>query len=135
MPGRVNGGSFRLRGLEEWEALMANQGERKPTLGDLMVAVAAVAAGIALDKHTHRPPALPSCMVQSASSFQMIRSGIGYVSPVLIAGTVACMVIRLGQPRPSLRQLADFPGAMAVGSAFMVIAFGYSWMLIQLALG
>jgi hypothetical protein len=99
-----------------------------------MAIVGAIAIGFAAYKFSNRPQS-PSRMVSNAAIFQSFRAGIGYASPVLIAGTIGCVAFRLRRRRPPLKDLADLPGAMAVASASLVIAFGYCWMGVQLAMG
>lgn len=96
---------------------------RKFTLADIMILVAASAAGLALAR----------TVLKTQNSPWYFAYPMGAGSPIVLGLTVGLLVIRLRKPRPAARRLFRQPGAaaslvalasVAVWSVFLGIAAG-----------
>jgi hypothetical protein len=68
-------------------------------------------------------------------SFLAIQLGISALTPYLAALTAAVLVVRLRQPRPSLRRIGRQPGMVASTTATAAMAIGGVWIGSLLAAG
>jgi len=99
--------------------------ERRLTMADLMILVAATAIGIALTRsvvaaiYTEADRADSYLSVGWYKIYWRTVSGTG-----LSVATVTILVLRLRSPRPSLRRLARQPGAMACAAATLNMVIG-----------
>jgi hypothetical protein len=109
---------------------------RRPNLGDLMILIAAAAAGLALHRSSASRWANDGSKVIDSKLYMQLQDVVALdVVPPLIAATFCVAAIRLRRPRPPLARLVDLPGAAAVLSASMALGVGYAGFLIQRASG
>src|SRR5947209_11055 len=105
---------------------MPTRFDRKPTLLDAMIVVAATAVGLACFRPV--PP-----LFYSGPHVWALSVLVADVTALLAPWTVALLVIRLLPPRPRLRRLARQPGFVACAVSVMDLIANVDFVLARLA--
>jgi hypothetical protein len=102
-------------------------------LTDAMILVVAVAAGLSVNRLNWA--GFVDRWRQPIDAHDSIETFLALVAPQLAAGTIATLVLRMRNPRPSFRRIAREPGSAACTvalAAFVVIA---CWVGLITAMG
>ncbi len=96
---------------------MPESARRRFVLSDALILVAATACGLApfrnaIARGDYRPLSTTSAVKFDA----FINRSIEAFTPLMLAWTVAVLILNLRQPRPMIRQLAQQPGAIAAAA-------------------
>lgn len=100
------------------------QRPRSFSISDGMIVVAAVACAIALARFWNRELSeeLPTFFFAAGFSTAARTRYSGWAMSVLVPGTLAVILLRSRRPRPRLWLLARQPGAVACGTAALMLA-------------
>jgi hypothetical protein len=119
---------------------MPGEMPRRFTVGDAMILVAAAAVGTLAIRGTLPDLSSLESQLNTAPSpgmrrFLTLQFGLSAVIPYLATLTPAVVIMRLRQPRPSLRRVGRQPGSIACTVATVAMAIEALWIASLLARG
>lgn len=107
-------------------AMMPHAPERRWGLSDLAILIAATAAGMVVVRSVvaiNLPAMMPDPRDPTSRWSIAIIVAMNLTAPVLLALSLALLVIRLRPPRPPLQLLAEDPGFVALAVVALTLAY------------